>query len=226
MSACVAIIAALPREVKALVKGWAQASPARHVLVWTKGDAVVACAGMGADRVRLAVQAAMAARPVTTLISAGVAGACDPQLRVGDVVHAGTVVDARTGERFEDPEYTQVLVTGAEVAGVAEKRRLFAAYGASAVDMEAAAVARLARAHGLSFAAVKAVSDGAEFEMQELGRFATADGQFREMAFAGYAAVRPWMWGRLMALAKNSGAAITALTKELEAQLDWYRQRG
>jgi adenosylhomocysteine nucleosidase len=226
MSACVAIIAALPREVKALVKGWAQASPARHVLVWTKGDAVVACAGMGADRVRLAVQAAMAARPVTTLISAGVAGACDPQLRVGDVVHAGTVVDARTGERFEDPEYTQVLVTGAEVAGVAEKRRLLAAYGASAVDMEAAAVARLARAHGLSFAAVKAVSDGAEFEMQELGRFATADGQFREMAFAGYAAVRPWMWGRLMALAKNSGAAITALTKELEAQLDWYRQRG
>jgi hypothetical protein len=46
------------------------------------------------------------------------------------------------------------------------------------------------------------------------------------MVFAGYAAVRPWMWGRLMALAKNSDAAITALTKELEAQLDWYRQRG
>jgi adenosylhomocysteine nucleosidase len=147
-------------------------------------------------------------------------------LTVGEVVRAGVVVDARTGERFEDPRYTQVVVTGAEIASVAEKRRLFAAYGASAVDMEAAIVARQARARGLEFGAIKAISDGSEFELQELDRFATADGQFREAAFAMYAVVRPWMWVKLIALARNSKRAIEALTVALAGELDWYRRRG
>jgi nucleoside phosphorylase len=105
----------------------------------------------------------MSVRPVTRLISAGVAGGCDPALRVGDVVRAGVVVDTRTGERFADLEYKQVLATVATVADAAEKRRLFAAYGTSAVDMEAAAVARLAQAHGLGFAAVKTISDAVSY---------------------------------------------------------------
>ncbi len=226
MSESVGIIAALPREVKTLVRGWEQASPAKNVFVWTKDNAVVACAGMGAERAMLAVQAALAVRPVTSLLSVGVAGACDPKLRVGDVVRAGVVVDVRTGERFENSQYRQVLATAAEIAGIAEKRRLLEAYGASAVDMEAATVARMAQIHGLYFAAIKTVSDGAEFEMEELGRFATADGQFREGAFAAYAALRPAMWGRLIGLGRNSKLAVEALTTELESQLNWYRQRG
>lgn len=226
MRQSVAIIAALPREVKTLVRGWEQNSPAKNVFVWTKGNAVVACAGMGRERAMLAVQAAMAVQPVSVLISAGVAGACDAALKVGDVVRAGMVVDVRTGERFRAAQQGQVVVTAAKIAGAAEKQRLFAAYGASAVDMEAATVARIAAAQGLEFAAIKTVSDDAAFEMEELGRFATVDGQFREGAFAAYAALRPAMWSRLIALGRNSKLAVDALTRELESQLDWYRQRG
>jgi adenosylhomocysteine nucleosidase len=226
MSESVAIIAALPREVKSLVRGWEQQPSGKNVFVWTKDNAVVACAGMGAERAMLAVQSAMAARTVTSLLSVGVAGACDAKLRVGDLVRAGLVVDTRTGERFGNSEYKQVVVTAATIAGVAEKRRLFEAYAASAVDMEAATVARMAQIHGLYFAAIKTVSDGADFEMEELGRFATADGQFREGAFAAYAALRPAMWGRLIGLGRNSKLAVDALTTELESQLNWYRQRG
>jgi adenosylhomocysteine nucleosidase len=222
----IAIVAALPREVAALVRGWPRQEIAPKVFVWTKDHVVVACAGMGTGRVTLAVQAAMSVGKVTMLISAGVAGGCDPALRVGDVVRAGVVVDTRTGERFSDSEYKQVVATVADVADVAEKRRLFEAYSASAVDMEAATVARLAQAHGLGFAVVKTISDASEFEMKELGLFGTADGQFRTAAFVAYVAMRPRLWGKLGQLAGNGGAAISALTKELESQIDWYRRRG
>ena len=221
----IAIIAALPREIGALVKGWEQLPSSKNVFVYTKGNAVVGCAGMGAARATLAVQAVMAARPVTSLLSVGVAGACNPALHVGDIVRAGLVVDSRTGEKFEDSRFRQVLVTGAEIASVAEKSRLHASYAADAVDMEAAAVARMARAHGLSFTAIKAISDEADFELQQLGRFATSDGQFREAAFAGYVALRPRLWGKLIGLAGNSKQAIAALTSALETQIEEYGQR-
>jgi adenosylhomocysteine nucleosidase len=181
---------------------------------------------MGGTRAALAVQAAMKLRPITALLSAGVAGACDSALKVGEIVRAGVVVDTQSGERFSNTEYKQVLASGPTIAGVQEKQRLYASYSAAAVDMEAATVARIARGHDLPFHAIKAISDEAAFEMQELARFATHDGQFREAAFAAYAALRPHLWGRLIALARNSKVAIAALTAELESQLDWYRTKG
>jgi adenosylhomocysteine nucleosidase len=221
----VGIVAALPREVSALVKGWKRRQFSGNVVVHTDGHAVVACAGMGAARAALAVHAAMAAMPITSLISVGLAGACDPALRVGEIVRAGVVIDGGTEERFEDSQHQRVLVSLGAIASVREKARLFEAYGAAAVDMEAAAVARVAQAHGLEFRAIKAVSDEADFEVGDLSQFATADGQFREGAFALHAALRPAMWGKVIALGRNSGKALAALTDTLRGELDWYRQR-
>lgn len=225
MRECPAIIAALPREVKELVRGWKEQRLPEKIVVYTNGFAVVACAGMGAGRATLAVQAALSAGPVTALISAGLAGACDPSLRVGDVVRAGLVVDSQTGERFGEAQLPQILVSTTAIASVQEKERLYASYRASAVDMEAAAVARIAEMRGLSFQAIKSISDGATFELKELARFGTKDGQFREAAFAAHAAVRPHLWRKLFQLAGNSNRALAALTEELKSQLDWYRQR-
>jgi adenosylhomocysteine nucleosidase len=219
-----AFIAALPREVSGLVKGWERRRLAGGVVVYTKGDAVVVCAGMGATRVALAVKAAMDVLPVTDLISVGVAGACDPKLRVRDIVRAGVVVDARTGERFVDSKFEQVLASTDAIASVQEKARLHATYGAVAVEMEAATVARLAQTHGLDFHAIKVISDGADFEIEGLARFSTAEGQFREAAFAMHSALRPAMWSKVIALARNSSRAVDALTDALRGELDWYRK--
>ncbi|WP_260739126.1 phosphorylase family protein [Tunturiibacter lichenicola] len=220
-----AIIAALPREVKHLVRGWKQYKLAERVVVYSNERAVVAHAGMGPERAALAVQAAMAVRPVTALVSVGLAGGCDPAVQVGDIVRAGVVVDTQSGERYSDSEFRQVLVSAPHIASVQEKQRLFASYSASAVDMEAATVARIAQGHNLPFRAIKVISDDADFEMEELGRFATQNGQFREAAFAAYSVVRPRLWPKLGQLAGNSKIAIEALTAELESQLNWYRQR-
>ena len=221
----VGIIAALPREVNALVKGWTRRRLPGQVEIYTNGEAVVACAGMGSARAAIGVEAAMAAMPLTALLSVGLAGACDPAMRVGEVVRFGTVIDGRSGERFEGSQREPVLVTTESIAGVGEKARLRASLYADAVDMEAAAVARLARQHGLEFRAIKAISDEADFEVEGLSRFATSDGQFREGAFALHAALRPAMWGRVIALGRNSHRALGALTEVLRVELDWYRDR-
>jgi adenosylhomocysteine nucleosidase len=226
MRECPAIIAALPREVKALVRGWQEHRLPGKVVAYSNDFAVVACAGMGAERATLAVQAALSLKPVTSILSVGLAGACDPDLHVGDIVRAGVVIDVRTGERFSNSLFKQMLITSSVIAGSEEKQRLYASYQASAVDMEAATVARLAEAHHLSFRAIKSISDEAAFEMQELAQFATADGQFREGAFAAHSALRPQLWPKLFALAGNSKRAVQALTTELESQLNWYRQQG
>jgi adenosylhomocysteine nucleosidase len=225
MKECPAIIAALPREVKHLVRGWQEHRLPNKTIVYTNDFAVVACAGMGAARATLAVKAALAMKPVTALLSVGLAGACSPSLEVGDIVHAGVVVDAQTGERYNDSEFHQILVSTPAIASVREKLRLYESYSASAVDMEAATVARIARAHGLHFHAIKAISDDASFELQELARFASPAGQFREAAFAAYSVARPRLWSKLIHLAGNSNRAIQSLTAELELQLNWYRQK-
>ena len=227
MKAGPALIAALPREVSALVKGWECRELQGRIVIYTNGHAVVACAGMGEARAALAVQAAMDAMPVTALISVGLVGGCDPALRVGEIVRAGVVIDGRTGERFESSgaELKQVLVTEDAIASVAEKSRVRALFGAAAVDMEAVAVARVARARGLELKAIKAVSDEADFEVGDLSRFSTAEGQFREGAFALHAALRPALWGKVIALGRNSGKALAALTEALEVELDWYRKK-
>lgn len=220
MKGGVAIIAALPREVAGLVKGWSKIRGGDGLTIFRDQDAVVVCAGMGAERATLAVEAAMDALPVSMLISAGVAGACDGKLRVGDVVRAAMVVDGVSGERFETGDSGVVVVSAGSVADVEGKARLLKMYGAGAVDMEAAAVARAAVARGIPFRAIKAISDEVDFEMDGISRFATEEGQFRTMAFVLHAAFRPRMWGNVLALGRNSRVALDALTKALRAELD------
>jgi adenosylhomocysteine nucleosidase len=224
MNGPVAIIAALPREVAPLVKGWKEERLPGNRTIYLRKDAVVACAGMGPSQAALAVSAARALLPVTKLISTGLAGACDPALPVGAIVQPSVIVDRNTGERFLDQEvggpFEQLLISTTAIISVAEKQKLRLAYDAAAVDMEAATVARLARAHGLRFSAIKAISDAADFDMSGLSGFATEDGQFRERAFAMHAAMRPWMWQRITALAKNSAKAVNALNEALRAELD------
>ena len=64
-------------------------------------EAVVACAGMGAERATLAVQAAMSIEAGDDVDCRWVwRGPAIRALRVGEIVRAGVVVDTQTGERF------------------------------------------------------------------------------------------------------------------------------
>jgi adenosylhomocysteine nucleosidase len=219
----VAIVAALPREIAALVRGVPPdaALLRRGVHLYRLQGAVVVAAGMGAERAALGVQAALAAAKVSTLISAGLAGACTPALSPGAVAHAADVIDSRTGERFEGLAHEGgvvagwTLVTAPRIASVQEKARLAASYGAAMVDMEAAAVGRLAAMHGLGFRAIKGISDAHDFELASLARFAGKHGSFRTAAFALHTALHPRQWSKAARLGRDSSRALAALTAAL-----------
>lgn len=186
-------------------------------------DRVAVCAGMGCDRVSKAVAAAMASGEVGRLLSVGLAGACDPRVQAGEVLRFGTVIDVRSGERATVEGGGAVLATSGGLASVMEKRRLYESYGAAAVDMEAACVVRLARGHGIDCGVIKAISDDAMFSLDGLDRFATADGQVRELAFALFTAVRPMRWRSAVQLGRNSALALRALAVAIQDELGTAR---
>ena len=215
-----AVVAALPRELAELTRNWKQVeTPERGVWMAESNSGLAVCAGMGCSRVSKAVAAVLRHGDVDRLLSMGLAGGCALALRAGDVVRVRVVVDIRSGERFACDGGDDVLATTPVIADVAEKRRLFESYGATAVDMEAACVGRLAQAHGLRFSAIKGISDDASFSLAGLDRFATPDGGFRELAFAVHTAMRPWTWRSAVQLGRNSAAALRALTVAVQGDL-------
>jgi adenosylhomocysteine nucleosidase len=218
-SAKVAMVAALEREVNPLVKRWNQVEreyEGRRFKFFGSGRVVVVCGGIGAEAARRATEAVLTLYQPGLILSVGFAGALDPILKVGDIFAPSRVVDARDGSRTEMAMGRGVLVSAVAVAGVEAKKKLAGSYGAQAVDMEAAAVARGAQARGVGFMAVKAISDESDFAMPAMDRFVDERGQFTTGRFAIFSAVRPWLWPQVIQLARNGAKASRALCTELE----------
>jgi adenosylhomocysteine nucleosidase len=214
-----AIVAALEREVRPLVKSWRitqKEHDGRRFRFFENGEVVLVCGGIGAVAARRAAEAVIAIFDPKIVCSAGFAGALDPKLRVGDMVRPSTVINAGDGSRTVVDGGEGVLVSFGSVASPAQKSKLRESFGADMVDMEAATVARAAEARGKEFTAVKAVSDELDFDFPAMERFVDADGKFSQGGFAWYAAVRPWLWPRVLRLAQNSGRASRALCAYLD----------
>ena len=218
-TAKVAIVAALEREVRPLIRHWRPVEReynGRKYKFFENQRAVLVCAGIGPEAARRATEAIIQMYAPVLVQCAGFAGALDPTLKAGTVLTPICVIDAHVGSRIEAGVGYWVLVTVAQPAGVQQKAKLAEAYWAHAVDMEAAAVARAAQAHAITFVGLKAISDEADFEMPPMAPFITSDGQFRTLAFALFVAIRPWLWSRVARLARNSDKATTALCEWLE----------
>lgn len=215
MSKPVAIVAAMRSELGPLLR----AAKKRHVAgvdLYDLPSALVAIGGIGRNAAARAGEMAVREAEPAILVSAGFAGALTPSLKAGHVVLAREVIDEATGQRYITIGGEAVLVTALRVAGMLGKRRLATSYSASAVDMEGAVVAQTAKQDGISFAAIKAISDELDFPMPPVSGFVTPLGQFRSAAFAGYVAVRPKWWVPTVRLAVNSRRASENLSAALE----------
>ena len=207
----IALIAALPAELKPLVVGWERRNGVYHGRLGDR-DAAAACAGMGAAAATRACASVLATGPIDTFISVGYAGSLSCGLQTGSAYAVREVIDAATGERFLcDYPQGQRLITLSSIAGPDEKRQLALKYQAVMVDMEAAAVARFARARNLGFCAFKSVTDGPSDKLPDFARFTGADGQLRLPALLAWAAVHPGSWSALRHLARNSNVAAQQL---------------
>lgn len=215
----VAIVAALEREVRLLIEHWEPVDrehEGRKFTFYGYGRVVLVCGGIGANAARRATEAVIALYRPTQVVSAGFAGALNSTLKVGEVFIPARVVDSQDASSTETHMGQGVLVSFTEIASPEQKAKLGYAFGAQAVDMEAAAVARGAHARDVSFMAVKAVSDESDFALPQMNRYVSPEGKFRTVAFAASVAIRPWMWARTVRLARNSSRASRALCDWLE----------
>jgi adenosylhomocysteine nucleosidase len=209
-----AIVVALEREVVRLVKTWRVAekeSGGRRFRFFEKNDVVLVCGGIGARAARRAAEAVIAIYEPERICSAGFAGALNEKLKVGDLFRPGRVIDAGDGSSVTLEAAGGVLVSFGSVADPAQKRKLRESFAADAVDMEAAAVGRAAEARGVAFSVIKAISDEVDFRFPASERFIDSEGHFNAGRFAWFAACRPWLWPRVIQLARNSSRASQAL---------------
>jgi len=124
------------------------------------GDIVPVVGGGDAARLEAALEAAAGGGGI--ILSCGIAGALVPGLEPGDVViHGDGALVARLARALPHAHRGAIAGSDTIAATVAQKRALADRTGALAVDMESHVAARVARRHGLRFAALRVISDRA-----------------------------------------------------------------
>jgi adenosylhomocysteine nucleosidase len=221
----VALIAAFPGELKPLVEGWPHSSR-NGIRFWARRteeeEWIAACAGAGQSAATRAFAAIEEGGPIDLVFSLGWAGALRDGIAPGTAHNMAGVIDLRTGEHFacEAGAGEDWLVTSPRVADAAEKLRLASAYPAALVDMEAAAVARMAEARGIPFYSIKGVSDGLAGRQPDFNRFLDPNGQILFANLILYTILRPWYWPGLLRMSDNSKRASQSIAESVRDFLD------
>jgi adenosylhomocysteine nucleosidase len=107
MSIAIGIITALERELHPLIDakagGWTRtdlARGSRSLICYESGDRVAVAGGIGCNQAEAAARAVVEKYRPRILISAGLAGALIPSLKVGSIVTPNVIVDAATGAEY------------------------------------------------------------------------------------------------------------------------------
>jgi adenosylhomocysteine nucleosidase len=152
---------------------------------------------------------------VEALISFGVAGGLDPELRPGTLLAAAEImVDGQVlRATLLPPNVRQVRMLGAKevAATVAKKAMLWSETRASCVDLESGAVALVARRHRLPFGALRAICDPASRALPAAATDALVDGSIQLKRVMLSVLRQPGQIPALMQLARDARLARLAL---------------
>lgn len=186
----------------------------------------VVIAGIGPSRAAAAAQR-LRREGVAALLSWGVAGGVAAGLRPGALLVPSLLMTEDAPPLSVDPAWQARLVQALSVLGPVDQsplhsraaplaatddKRALAAQGIGAVDMESAAVARVAAAAGLPFAAVKTVCDPADRALPPaLPGLLDERGRLRAGGLRDALAGGPRLWRQLDRLRRDYAAARRAL---------------
>lgn len=171
------------------------------------------------------------------LMSWGVAGGLDPEMRPGDLVVPSAVVDEGGGCWPFSAELAGAVAGGLPapfdwagrgqgrcvlgldrmVLHAEDKTALFALTGALSADMETHRVAQVAADSHVPALAVRAVGDPVDGSVPALAAQALGeDGRTRPGAVARGLVRRPWELGALMRVRRETGLALASLAQSAE----------
>ncbi len=178
-----------------------------------------------------AAQSLVQDKRVSAVISFGLAGGLDPGLAAGDLLVPGRILDGHGAIFPCDDELAEMfggvtvgaMIGGGQVAVTPEaKMTLYASTGASAIDLESAAVAGVALANGLKFAVLRAVADPAGRHLPPAALLALgADGRIAVGRVMQSVLRQPAQIPHLLSLAREAAAARRTLQRALQG----YRSR-
>jgi adenosylhomocysteine nucleosidase len=216
LSALHLVVAAESREFRGILRS---CGPVRR-LSWPVAFAVatelhggvyvLAANGPGprlAAQVLKAAEVNAAKAGIRAVISTGFCGGLDPQLELGSIVDATSVVDGATGRQWAVRAVSTglpcsrgpVLSVDRVAVTAAEKQSLAHSSGAIAVEMEAAAVSSWADTNSVPFHCVRVVSDTARDSFAiDMNSMRDSEGRFDRVKIALHALAKPF--SRLSAL--------------------------
>lgn len=191
--------------------------------------AMLLLSGMGADRARRAARTLLE-NGATALVSWGFAGGLLPGLSPGSLILPERILAVDRSIYYVDPVWHEFLGnrlkphvslhrgTLAESTVVldsrAEKIALFQRTGATAVDMESASIALVAKAAGVPFMAIRAITDGPEMAIpQSILNSIDEFGRACLFKLFPYLTKRPAELMALVRLRRNFQAARATLTR-------------
>ncbi len=179
----------------------------------------------GGDAAGAARAAQLLAPAVRGFVSFGLAGGLDPALHPGTLLVPDRVVDGDEAWPT-DPDLQaalgggtgHVLLGGGTLLATAAAKRAAREAGAQAVDLESAAVARVAAAAGKTFAVLRAVCDEAELDLPYAALVALdGSGRIGAARVALATLRRPWQIPALLGLARDAARARAALAGRVRA---------
>jgi adenosylhomocysteine nucleosidase len=193
-------------------------------------DVRIACSGGSAERAR-SEAARLVAEGAAALVSFGLAGGLAQELRSGDLLLPESVrgtgpyswsvdpmwrgrVRARLAAGGLEPVGGTLLGSERIVATPADKRALFEATGAQAVDMESHEVAAVAVAARLPFLVVRTIADPHDRVIPQAAlETLRPDGRVRGRAVLGGIFRQPGQLVALFRLGRDSAAGLATLRR-------------
>lgn len=250
MAEKIGLVAAMPDEIRPLIRRVAPVTREKRagftIYRFVKGgkDVTLIESGIGTERAARATRTLMEAATPGLILNFGFGGAVRPGPAVGDIVVANRLLLfkerlfseqqgvtpallpdlIRALERLQDGIniHQGTFITTGEIIGKRMLAGLLPTGAAHPVlEMESAAVARVAHGMNVPFAAIRAISDGAD---EELG-FSIADFTDREMRIRTWKVLwtlarKPGILPQLLRLGKNSRRAGENLATAVMAVLD------
>ena len=208
-SSLILVIAAESREIRGILRNcgpvkklaWpVQFAASTH---WLGRTFVFAANGPGprlAAEVLKAAEVNSAKAGIRAVISTGFCGGLDPQLKLGAIVDATSVIDGATGQQWStDAIRTNTSAARGPVLSVdrvavtaAEKSNLWNKNHAVAVEMEAAPIAQWAHLSGTPFHCLRVVSDAAaDSFVMDMNTMRDAEGRFNRLKITLHALADP-----------------------------------
>jgi adenosylhomocysteine nucleosidase len=177
------IIVALSEELstlKTVPNALWERSMIRGKFIFLTDDIILIYSGMGSENARKAAEL-LVSKGATQLMSWGCAAALNPDLKMGDLILADSLLNsdglempvnatwhqhAKTVLGSEVAMHKGAVCASNEIVSTAQaKQNLYAKTGAMALDMESSAIAQVAQHYALPFLAIRAIADPSTMDL-------------------------------------------------------------